>query len=77
MIKQQVTTVTSSRECVDEQQSQGVDVRKTPAKRQKVGRRSNSPTCVSWTSPSEVKGKEARSYTRELIQSKNMDRQGY
>ena len=68
---------------VDEQRSQApsdvqnITIQNTPAKRQKVGRRSNSPTCVSWTSHSVVKGKETRSYTRELIQSKNMDRQGY
>ena len=66
---------------VDEQRSQAPSdlqniTMKTPAKRQKVGRRSDSPTCVSWTSPSKVKGKEARSYTRELIQSENMDRHG-
>ena len=83
LMKQQVTTVTSSWECVDEQRSQApsdvqnITIQKTPAKRQKVGRRSNSPTCVSWTSPSEVKGKkEARVYMRELIQSENMDRHG-
>ena len=70
-------------ESVDEQRSQApsdvqnITIQKTPAKRQKVGQRSNSPTCASWTSPSKVKGKEARSYTRELIQSENMDRQGY
>ena len=80
MIKQQVTTVTSSRECVDEQ-SQRVTVRNvtpvTPAKRQKMGRRSNSPTSVSWTSsPSKVSGKETHSYTQESIQSENMDRHG-
>jgi hypothetical protein len=82
MIKQQVTTVTSSRECVDEQ-SQRVTVRNvtpvTPAKRQKMGRRSNSPTrYVSWTSsPSEIlSGKETRSYTQESIRSENMDRHG-
>ncbi len=68
---------------VDEQQSQrNLTVRNvvTPAKRQKVGRRNNRPTCVSWTSPSKVRGTENRRNMRELIRSKNwrgMDRQGY
>jgi hypothetical protein len=62
LMKQQVTTVTSSRECVDDQRSQApsdvqnITIQKIPAKRQKVGRRSNSPTCVSWTSPFRGKG---------------------
>jgi hypothetical protein len=58
MMKQQVATVTSSPECVDEQ-SQSVDVLVTPANNEKVRRRSNSPKCVSWTSPLEVSGKKS------------------
>jgi hypothetical protein len=49
MIKQQVTTVTSSRECVDEQSQRelSLESKVTPAKRQNMRRRSNSPKCVS------------------------------
>ena len=62
MIKQQVTTVTSSRECVDEHSQRGlnsgalVGALVTPAKKEKVRRRSNSPKCVSWASLSEESG---------------------
>jgi hypothetical protein len=80
MIKQQVATVTSSRECVDEQSQRGlnsgalVGALVTPAKNKKVRRRSNSPKCVSWTFPSEVSGKKTCSDTQESIRSENMDR---
>ncbi len=77
MIKQQVTTVTSSRECVDEQSQRELNLgsKITPAKRQNVRQRSNSPKCVSWASPSEVSGKKTRNDTQESIRSGNMDRQ--
>ena len=77
MIKQQVTTVTSSRECDDEQSQGGLNLgsKLTPAKRQNMRRRSNSPKCVSWASLSEVSGKKTRNDTQESIRSKNMDRQ--
>ena len=39
-----------------------------------VRRRSNSPKCVSWTSPYEVSGKKTRNDTQESIRSKNLDR---
>jgi hypothetical protein len=52
---------------VDEQ-SQRVDVLVTPAKNEKVRRRS------TWTSPSEVSGKKTCSDTQESIRSENMDR---
>jgi hypothetical protein len=74
MMKQQVATVSSSWECVDEQ-SQRVDVLVTPTKNEKVRRRSNSPKCVSWTSPLEVSGKKTCSDTQESTRSENMDRQ--
>ena len=80
MIKQQVATVTSSRECVDEQSQRGLNLGAlvgalvTPAKNKKVRRRSNSPKCVSWTFPSEVSGKKTCSDTQESIRSENMDR---
>jgi hypothetical protein len=76
MIKQQVTTVTSSRECVDEQSQRelSLESKVTPAKRQNMRRRSNSPKCVSWASPSEVSGKKTRNNTQESIRSENMDR---
>ncbi len=75
MIKQQVTTVTSSRECVDEQSQRCLSLgSKTPAKRQNMRRRSNSPKCVSWASPSKGSGKKNRNDTQESIRSENMDR---
>jgi hypothetical protein len=37
-------------------------------------RRSNSPKCVTWASPSKVSGKKIRNDTQELIRSENMDR---
>ena len=80
MMKQQVTTVTSSRECVDEKSQSSLNLGAlvgalvTPPKKEKVRRRSNSPKCVSWASPSEVSGKKSRNDTRELIRSENMDR---
>jgi len=37
-------------------------------------RRSNSPKCVSWASPSEVSSKKIRNDTQELMRSENMDR---
>jgi hypothetical protein len=76
MIKQQVTTVTSSRECVDEQSQRelSLESKVTPAKRQNMRRRSNSPKCVSWASPSEVSGKKTRNNTQESIRSENMDK---
>ena len=75
MAKQQVATVTSSRECVDEQSQRCLSLgSKTPAKRQNMRRRSNSPKCVSWASPSEVSSKKIRNDTQELIRSENMDR---
>ncbi len=78
MIKQQVTTVTSSRECVDEQSQRSLNLGSkevTPTKRQNVRGRSNIPTCVSWALPSEVSGKKTHNDTRESIQRENMDRQ--
>ena len=75
MMKQQVATVTSSRECVDEQSQRCLSLgSKTPAKRQNMRRRSNSPKCVSWASPSEVSSKKIRNDTQELMRSENMDR---
>jgi len=70
MIKQQVTTVTSSRECVDKQSQRELSLgsKVTPAKRQNMRQRSNSPKYVSWASPSEVSGKKTR---QEWIRSKN------
>ena len=66
--------------CVDEQSQRSLNsgalegALVTPAKNEKVRRRSNSPKCVSWTSPSEVSGKMTCSDTQESIRSKNMDR---
>jgi len=76
MIKQQVTTVTSSRECVDEQSQSRLSLgsKVTPAKKENMRRRSNSPKCVSWASPSEVSSKKIRNDTQELVRSENMDR---
>ena len=76
MIKQQVTTVTSSRECVDEQSQRELSLgsKVTPAKRQNIRQRSNSSKCISWTSPSKVSGKKTRNDMQESIRSKNMDR---
>jgi hypothetical protein len=59
LTKQQVTTVTSSRECVDEQ-SRNSGQKVSPAQRQKVRRRDRSPRGVSWAPPYGVSGKEAR-----------------
>ena len=66
--KQQVTTVTSLRECVHEQSQNS---------RHKVRpRRDGSPTCVVYlVPPYRVSGKEAWCDTQELLQSENMDRQ--
>ena len=76
MMKQQVTTVTSSRDCVGEQSQKGLNsgALVTPAKKEKVRRRSNSPKCVSWTSPSEVSGKKTCNDTQESMRSKNLER---
>ena len=78
MIKQQVTTVTSSRECVDEQSQRGglnLGSKVIPAKRQNMRQRSNSPKCVSWASPSKVSGTKTHNDMQESIRSENMDRQ--
>jgi len=76
MMKQQVATVTSSWECVDEQSQRRLSLgsKGTPAKKENMRRRSNSPKCVSWVSPSEVRSKNIRNDTQELIRSENMDR---
>ena len=76
MAKQQVATVASSRECVDEQSLRGsnLDTLVTPAKQENVRRRSNSPQCVSWTSTSGVSGKKTRNNTQESVRSKKVDR---
>ena len=67
--KQQVTTVTSSRECVDEQsRKSGHKVRP---------KRDGSPTCVSRVAPCRVSGKEACNDTQESLRSENMDRQRF
>ena len=67
LTKQQVTTVTSLRECVDEQSQNS---------RHKVRpRRDGSPTYVYPVPPYRVSGKEAWCDTQELLQSENMDRQ--
>jgi hypothetical protein len=47
----------------------------SPAKKENMRQRSNSPKCVSWASPCEVNGKKIRNDMQELIRSKNMDRQ--
>ena len=59
---------------VDEQSQGGLNLgsKVTPAKRQNMRRRSNSPKCVSWAS--EVSGKKTRNDTQESIRSENMDR---
>jgi hypothetical protein len=76
MIKQQVTTVTSSRECVDEQSQRKLSLgsKVSLAKKENMRRRSNSPKCVSWASPSKVSGKKIRNDMQELIRSEIMDR---
>ena len=80
MMRQQVSTVTSSWECVFEQSQGSLNLGRTKcvtlAISQKVGQRSNSLTNVSWNSPSEVNGKETRSDTRKSIRSENMNRHG-
>ena len=77
LMKQQVTTVTSSWECVDEHRSQAPsDVQNITIEDSRQETKSGTKEQQSnMCSPSEVKGKEARRHTRELIQSKNMDRQ--
>ncbi len=111
MMKQQVTTVTSGRECVGEQSPKGLNsgalvnssalanhecsalvnhecsalmssgalvsssaLMNLSALKGKVRRRSSSPKCVSWVSPSKVSGKKACNGTQESIRSKNLDR---
>jgi hypothetical protein len=66
--KQQVATVTSSRECVGVKQLRWADGVKLP-------KRDVSPTCVSRFSPYGVSGKEACKDTSELVLDRNMDRQ--
>ena len=46
----------------------------SPTKKENMRRRSNSPKCVTWASPSKVSGKKIRNDTQELIRSENMDR---
>ena len=61
---------------VDEQSQRRLSLgsKVTPAKKENMRQRSNSPKCASWTSPSEVSGKKIRNDTQELIRSENMDR---
>jgi hypothetical protein len=62
--------------CVDEQSQRKLSLgsKVSPAKKENMRRRSNSPKCVSWASPSKVSGKKIRNDTQELIRSENMDR---
>jgi len=61
---------------VDEQSQRDLSLgsKVTPAKRQNMRQRSNSPKCVSWASPSKVSGKKTCNDMQESIRSKNMDR---
>jgi hypothetical protein len=73
--KQQVTTVTSSRECVDGQLQNSRQKSKKNSPEIVRPKRDGSPTCVSRFSPCGVNGKEACHTTQELVQDKNMVRQ--
>jgi hypothetical protein len=71
-----LVTIFLSLTAVDEQSQRRLSLgsKVTPAKKENMRRRSNSPKCVSWASPSEVSSKKIRNDTQELVRSKNMDR---
>ncbi len=73
--KQQVTTVTSSRECVDGQLQNSRQKSKKNSPEKVRPKRDGSPMCVSWFSPCGVNGKEACHTMQELVRDENMDRQ--
>ncbi len=68
LTKEQVATVSSSRECVGTKQLHLADGVKLP-------KRDVSPTCISQFSPCGVSGKEAYKDTPELVLDRNTDRQ--
>ena len=75
MMKQQVTTVTSSRECVGEQSQRGLNsgTLVTPAKKEKWDKGATVQN-VYLRPPSKVSGKKTCNDTQESIRSKNLDR---